>query len=86
MHRALADNGIPLQPNRMNYSGTLDNALDSMEKAYSQFDKLEILKIRNARGFVLKSFSYLGILDVYDPGTSMYKELFQIIESTQDVL
>ena len=86
MHRALADNGIPLQPNRMNYSGTLDNALDSMEKAYSQFDKLEILKIRNARGFVLKSFSYLGILDLYDPGTSMYKELFQIIESTQDVL
>ena len=76
MHRALADNGIPLQPNRMNYSGTLDNALDSMEKAYSQFDKLEILKIKNARGFVLKSFSYLGILDVYDPGTSMYKELF----------
>ena len=64
MHRALADNGIPLQPNRMNYSGTLDNALDSMEKAYSQFDKLEILKIKNARGFVLKSFSYLGILDV----------------------
>lgn len=41
MHRALADNGIPLQPNRMNYSGTLDNALDSMEKAYSQFNKLE---------------------------------------------
>lgn len=25
----------------MNYSGTLDNALDSMEKAYSQFNKLE---------------------------------------------
>lgn len=41
MHRALADNGIPLQPNRMNYSGTLDDALDSMEKAYSQFNKLE---------------------------------------------
>ena len=41
MHRALADNGIPLQPNRMNYSGTLDEALDSMEKAYSQFNKLE---------------------------------------------
>ena len=41
MHRALADNGIPLQLNRMNYSGTLDNALDSMEKAYSQFNKLE---------------------------------------------
>ena len=41
MHRALADNGIPLQPNRMNYLGTLDNALDSMEKAYSQFNKLE---------------------------------------------
>lgn len=41
MHRALADNGIPLQSNRMNYSGTLDNALDSMEKAYSQFNKLE---------------------------------------------
>ena len=41
MHRALADNGIPLQPNRMNYSGTLDNALDSMGKVYSQFNKLE---------------------------------------------
>ncbi len=41
MHRALAANGIPLQPNRMNYSGTLDEALDSMEKAYSQFNKLE---------------------------------------------
>ena len=25
----------------MNYSGTLDDALDSMEKAYSQFNKLE---------------------------------------------
>lgn len=41
MHRALADNGIPLQLNRMNYSGTLDNALDSMKKVYSQFNKLE---------------------------------------------
>ena len=41
MYRALADNGIPPQLNRMNYLGTLDNALDSMEKAYSQFNKLE---------------------------------------------
>lgn len=41
MHKALADNGIPLQPNRMNNLGTLDNALDSMGKVYSQFNKLE---------------------------------------------
>ena len=49
-------------------------------------NKFEILKIRNARGFVLKSFNYLSIVEVYDPGTSMYKELFQIIESTQNIL
>ena len=41
MHKALADNGIPLQPNRMNNLGTLDNALDSMGKVYSQFNKIE---------------------------------------------
>ena len=49
-------------------------------------NKLEVLKIRNARGFVLKSFNYLSIVEVYDPGTPEYKELFQIIESTQNIL
>lgn len=49
-------------------------------------DKFKMLKIRNARGFILKNFNYLSIVDVYDPGTPEYKELFQIIESTQNVL
>lgn len=72
MHRALADNGIPLQPNRMNYSGTLDNALDSMEKAYSQFNKLE------HKGFLLIN----GVtLDNLTPAEAM-KEVRELLTIT----
>lgn len=38
LHNKLKEAGIPMQPNRLKYSGTLDEALDAMEDAYKGFD------------------------------------------------